>query len=512
MIKEQLEKNKTAIWSTFLWGILAHGMMLFNKFSFHDDAGLFHIGLTYSLGRWMLGILDSFSRFFLGSGHYSTPLFHGLMTIAFVAGCAVTLIKLFEIKNKWLVIGLSGTLIVFPAVASTFGYMFTAPYYFLGTWMGILGAYICCKCSKWYLYLAGLLLMACSAGVYQANIPVYVSVILIYMLKETACREHGDWMDFFRMACRSVLSLLGAIGLYFVLNQTALWRTGMQLSDYQGINNMGTTSVKGYLRRILTAYREFFVPTDGTIGNMYPFSADVVYQLILVLAGIATLCLLYGCFKKDIFLGLQVSVLVFCLPLAVHFIYFMCGAELVDSMMTYGELMIFVYVAWLMEAGWLSCIKIQVAGRSVERLLTGGSIALLLILNVMFCRIDNICYLKAEFMQSQAISYFTALSAQIRGVEGYTAETPVVYINEYEKYDYTMANIPEFKEIHIIPYDHSSIINSYSWKVTMKMWCNFDPVYMEAGEYAGLPEIQEMPSYPSTGSIRMLDDVLIVKF
>ena len=36
----KIKKNfKLILYSTFLWGIFAHGMMIFNKFSYHDDAG-----------------------------------------------------------------------------------------------------------------------------------------------------------------------------------------------------------------------------------------------------------------------------------------------------------------------------------------------------------------------------------------------------------------------------------------------------------------------------------------
>ena len=44
------------------------------------------------------------------------------------------------------------------------------------------------------------------------------------------------------------------------------------------------------------------------------------------------------------------------------------------------------------------------------------------------------------------------------------------------------------------------------------MWCDFDPTLEDASEYENLPEVQEMPCYPDTGSIHMMDGVLIVKF
>lgn len=78
----KIKKNfKLILYSTFLWGIFAHGMMIFNKFSYHDDAGLFEYGLTYSLGRWMLGLIGDFVTFLFGSGYYSVPLFTGSLLL-----------------------------------------------------------------------------------------------------------------------------------------------------------------------------------------------------------------------------------------------------------------------------------------------------------------------------------------------------------------------------------------------------------------------------------------------
>ena len=36
--------------SASLWGLFAHGIVLFNKYSWHDDTQLFGIGGTFSLG------------------------------------------------------------------------------------------------------------------------------------------------------------------------------------------------------------------------------------------------------------------------------------------------------------------------------------------------------------------------------------------------------------------------------------------------------------------------------
>lgn len=76
---EKLKVNesllKTVLCSATFWGLLAHGMVLFNKYSFHDDVRYFNeVGATYESGRWMLGILGSLSANLLGSKNYSLPV------------------------------------------------------------------------------------------------------------------------------------------------------------------------------------------------------------------------------------------------------------------------------------------------------------------------------------------------------------------------------------------------------------------------------------------------------
>ena len=52
---EKLKVNesllKTVLCSATFWGLLAHGMVLFNKYSFHDDVRYFNeVGATYESG------------------------------------------------------------------------------------------------------------------------------------------------------------------------------------------------------------------------------------------------------------------------------------------------------------------------------------------------------------------------------------------------------------------------------------------------------------------------------
>ena len=74
-------RYKITFISTFIWGIFAHGMALFNKYSFNDDIKNIYYGTgdTVSSGRWMLEI---FNRIKLHLNfYYSIPVFYGFLTI-----------------------------------------------------------------------------------------------------------------------------------------------------------------------------------------------------------------------------------------------------------------------------------------------------------------------------------------------------------------------------------------------------------------------------------------------
>ena len=95
------------------------------------------------------------------------------------------------------------------------------------------------------------------------------------------------------------------------------------------------------------------------------------------------------------------AVFVVFVPLAVNFIYVMCDPNQVDGIMAYGEVMVFVYAVWLISR----CMD----GHRLVRRAGSAVVILVCVLAVMLARFDNLCYLKAQYMQTQGISYFTTL-------------------------------------------------------------------------------------------------------
>lgn len=76
----------------------------------------------------------------------------------------------------------------------------------------------------------------------------------------------------------------------------------------------------------------------------------------------------------------------------------------------------------------------------------------------------------------------------------------------------TLPSIPQFDEIFIYPYNSSEFINDYNWKITMQLWCGFEPETLTSFDYMQMPEVMQMPNYPDEGSIKVIDGTVIVKF
>lgn len=497
--------------SCFFWGLLAHGMALFYKVSYHDDIAWpteFWDAETFGLGRWGLALLGNFVQLFFGSSHYSTPAFHGLVTIICIAIILCLLVLKLRIESPLILVALSGAMVGFPAITCAFGFIYVAPYYYFGAMLGVLGAYIYYTYKDIRSFLVCSLLMAFSTGVYQSNIAINLIVLLLFMM-DLIFESDLNWKDYVILAIQNALICFAFMGEYFALNKLFLAVRHVELSGYKGISSFGMTSVMDYPIRVFEAYKRFLKPADyigtqGVSANMFPGGLKY-YHLIMIVITIVLLCAFIRSFTGTI-KKIQMCLMIAVAPLFAYFIYVMVGEPEVHGLMTYGEVFLFFIPVYLIERGIGSKAVIKYAGKL--------GLAIMLIMGLLFARFANVCYLKAQIMQAEAISYYTSLISTIQSAKGYTNDTPILYIGENNKHDEAVLGDQRFEPIWLPPYNGDSIINDYNWKETMKMWCGFSPVYatVEEKEKIDTDVINKMPTYPDHGSVKLINGVVVVKF
>lgn len=133
------------------------------------------------------------------------------------------------------------------------------------------------------------------------------------------------------------------------------------------------------------------------------------------------------------------------------------------------------------------------------------------IMVILYCRYANVCYLNADYVQKAGISYFNRMITRIESTEGYVAGMPVVFIGERPNVDSSVFLYTEFDEIHIWPYEFKTMVNNWNWYDFMKSTCGFNPPRGDATLFADNEEVISMPSYPSDGSIQIIDGVVVIK-
>lgn len=496
LLKKVDRRYKVGFLAALTVGLLAHAMALVNKYSFHDDVGcLFSAGATFSSGRWMLGYLHALEKAFYGSCSISIPMVNGLLSLLCIAISACLIIYLLELKSTPACIGVGGILAAFPVVCGTFGYMFTAHYYMLGYLMGIAGTVLVCRGTKWYLLPVALVLQTCAVGVYQATIPVMLSLMVLWVFARCWDNEIG-WLQFWRDILRLLADCVAFMVLYFVINKLCLTVHRVALNSYLGISSMGSESVGTYFSRALLAVKLFFSPSVGDSAEIYLFRLRELYWFILLFAGMG---IVLKAVKLGFSRGLRLLLPALVLPLAVNFIYVMCSQADAHTLTLYGQVGTLILLGFLADR--LELRPLRVAGA-----------AALLVCLVMFVRLDNALYLKAEFEQTRTIQYYTAMVAQIKSADGYEDDLPVALVGLGNNQDSTVQNIEQLDAIRVIPYyGEKTLVNNYRVTTFISRWCGFSPQYADPEPFATLPEVSQMPCYPDDGSIQVIDGTVVVK-
>ena len=441
----------------------------------------------------MLGVLGAVMPKLAGSGNYSLPLFHGTLSIILITITGLILIHRFNIKNHSNLFFLAGIMISIPSIACLFGFMFTAPYYLIGLLMGVTGGIFICDKSL-TKNVIGVILIACATGTYQVYFATACCISLLCLIHDTY-QNSQNWSVYFKTSGFVIIKLaLGLVG-YFLANKFFLYVKHTSLIDYINLTNYDISSVSVFLKRIPEAYVYFFLPHLDPAANMFPERTIYLYWFILIVMLFSIAFVLAQLEKKKM---LQVLILIIQFPLAVNFIYVLAGEAY--SLTAYNSVFtLFAVLIFPFEK-----LSSQVYKKIIYILMS--------VLLVLWVRFSNICYLKAEFMQNEAISYFTTLITRIESTPGYQHEMPVLYIGSEDKWVPSHYSQQKYPNITLTPYDYSNVINIQHWRKFVSNWCGYEPKETDSDSLKHSEEIQQMPLYPDDGSIKIIDGTIVIRF
>ena len=505
-----------------LWGVFAHGFMLFNKLSFHDDqAALFYVGGTYSSGRWMLGLLGEAVKAVGGVSNYSLPAYSGMIALFFIALSAFLLFQFFHIENRLTMAGLCGVMICIPTVTGMFGYMFTFPYYTFGLLICVLA----CHLFKGFFssdrsfalrfggVIAGVLLFAMSIGIYQAIICTCTTILVLDLILFVIDEKPFKLSAFFKRVFVYLAALSAAFVCYSLLNRLFIILKNVDVNSKYDF--WGDLTPALFLERIRITYVNFFKMGNGTqLYNIFPMTTGVIYRILLAALFLCVLVVVISLIKEKARKNVPVFlILTALLPFTIDMSFMMDSENRIHALEQYSYIFVpftlVLLIAAIVRFGWLP--------KKILAPLPACAAVLLLFLSVLFARYSNICYLSSDIYQTQALGYFTTLITRIKSTPGYVQDMPVVYYKQDAKSDSNIPTIKQFSEITTVPYVYAKTgeqyLNDYAWRNFLYNWLGYYPKRLEEDALAGKEEeLAAMDVYPNDNSIRIIDGIVVIKF
>lgn len=494
---------RLAFLSAFLLGLLVHLPVMLSDIPNHDGlASMYFDQNMITSGRWFLTVACGISSFF------TVPWVIGLLGLVFLGVTAAALCELLEVRKGWAVAGVSGLLAVFPALASTFAYVFTLDGYMLALMLAVLAVLFTRKHRLGFL--PGAVCLAFSMGTYQGYL-AFAMILSVYAVLMAFCGEKEEEERFslrrrFMEALRYLyMGALGAAG-YYVILRLLLALQRKELDTYQGISGMTNAGAGGILDSLGAMYRDF-------VG--FTFKGNVIFQnkyglaacAVLALAAAAAFAVLARKRKwwKNPVVFVIIGVAVLILPAVTNIIL------AVSPGVTYHLLMRYQWVLYPIGAVALA----EKCGGRAGVFVEWGAFAAVFVLIFCYGLTDNIAYTNLQKRYEKTYAYCLRLLDRIEQTEGYYQGIPVAMVGvvgdeQFPETDITLSVTGGMIGMHgdVLLYtgrNYQAFILNY-----LGATLNILPAEAMADMYYS-EEYEAMETFPGKNSIRIIDGIMYVK-
>lgn len=496
------EPRWTAGAAAFFGGMAVHMVGLVNFLHNNDDIGQMPSGYGTGItsGRWLLTVLGEFAGEMGFS--YNLHWVNGVVFLLLLALAAVLTADILRLRSRSFGM-LTGLLfVVFPSVTATMMFRYTVLYYGIAILLSIGSVWL----TERYRYggIPAALCLALSMGIYQAYVPFAITLFILLLLQKTLSGD-ADFPGLVKRGIYYCVILAAGVVLYFVGLHLCLALFGTQLSDYNGVDSMGKLSLAqlpGLLK--LTVYNFCMLPLNNYCGLAGMKLIRICYVLLGAVSGILLVMALILKVRKLLPAALA-AVLCGLLPVAVNFIQIMCPDGWIYTLMVYPFVLIGCVPMVILEAGE-SCFR---QSRNWER-------ALLLVLSVLcvsYAYETNVVYSAQHYGNRQMENYASSLITQVRMTEGFTPDKEWVFLGQIE--DPLLRSGWDYETRYGGSESMKGLMNRPTRWYWFQVYCGYWVPSADAQteeRFSQMEEVQQMPCWPSKGSIQVIDDHVVIKF
>ncbi len=505
----------TTVITTFLFGIFVHMFGLVNVLHNRDNivCSPNGYGAGVTSGRWFLEIIGNiFSRLSAG---YNLPWVNGVTYILLLSISFGFLVNIFGVKNRKNALLGGMIFIVFPSLVEVIFFRFTAPYYGFAVFLSILAVWIIKKITIGRSILS-MIFIALSLGIYQAYIPLTIGIFLLLLLKNTLKQEIEFKCIILHGFCYLLNVILGLF-LHLAALRIVLMYENKELSGYKGMDkHLSIQELPSLLKRAIVDVinlprRDYcYLAPNKTI--------KLIYLFIGIISIIIFSVILCNC-KKNIKVVCISFLLAGAFLLSVNLIVVMCPYSSIACRMVCPFVLLLLMPIILLECMPDVTVKVVI----------GKILTFLLVSTIcMYSYLANVSYVDVYYTNRIAENYLSGLVVQVRMTEKFDANKKWALIGEikdpiledpWDDFDVRKSSVKSL----LGSFSRNSWITNYIG-YSLKQDTDeklFKPdikysVPIASDEEISIlktrPEYQEMPNWPTQGSIKVIDDIVVVKF
>lgn len=311
----------------------------------------------------------------------------------------------------------------FPALSSTFSYLYVADGYMLGVACACLSVLFVQKLKHGYLW--GAIPLACSLGIYQAYLSISILLILLLLIIQILDSKSTVQQIFLKIKDYLLLGLFGAV-IDFICMKAALLHQ-YEFDRLQGASsiNQYSLSIDNILKSIEISIQEFFsFPQQSSISG-YGFIKYILiaYAVIFILT-VVLIIRKNKIYNNPIKIILLLLIFAF-LPFALEIIRFVIPDVWYHMLMNYPWCILFISVPLLHEL-YINNVKEIYIGKGYC-LLTNFAVICAIIIIFVYFLISNLAYFNMENRVNKVYGMTVRMVDRIEQVDGFTFETPVLF-------------------------------------------------------------------------------------
>lgn len=444
-----------------------------------------------------------------------TPVLTTIFCIVILAIIALLIIRLFEIENVFAMI-LVGQIIVFvPCTSSALTYFYCSDSFVLAYLFAVIGAYIIWKYPSNYSYLISGGFFVCSMYLYQAYICVVFMIAVMKLITEIF-NVQDEIISTYKLFIRYVVVCGISLAVYVVTLKILQILLHIEMRTDRGFGFTNIFGKEGFISLIKDSYVNFYQYFWGNKLLNNEFGDRNIINMLVVITGIALVVMLIV--KKKIWKSAKLVVLtiigICVLPLAAEAITIMSPA--VDKYGTTGIIMVptmaFVYILVIV----LIDLYIKNDGKHWIKWVTYFVISAFVWNSIVF---TNLCINTMKLNLNKTETVANLIVDNVLEQYGYEKNQKLLIAGSMED-----GNFPSLYDWPMEVIKGTSASYGFMWNTytgNEECWINFLKQYKgiqfescNQQEYEVLLDKQDyidMPLFPNAGSVKMIDDVVVVK-